>query len=190
MKSIAGRTYILWAAALFCIQTGANTLPQELRANLGNSSLSGQAKMSFWGFDVYNAALWIAPGFSPANYTQHDFALELSYLRDFNGAAIAQRSLQEMHRQGPLDAELAQRWEAQMRAVFPNVRAGDRITGLHQRGVGVQFWWNGKLQGTIRDTDFAKAFFGIWLSAQTSQPQLRQALLAGAQGTPLPAAAP
>jgi hypothetical protein len=190
MKTIAGRAYLLCAAALFGMQTSANTLPQELRANLSGSTLAGQAKMSVWGFDVYNAALWVEPGFSPANFAQHDFALELSYLRNFDGAAIAQRSLQEMRRQAPMDAELAQRWEAQMSALFPNVRAGDRITGIHQRGVGAQFWWNGKLLGTIRDTEFAKAFFGIWLSPQTSQPKLRQALLAGAQSAPLPAAAP
>jgi hypothetical protein len=68
-----------------------------------------------------------------------------------------------------------------MRALFPDVKAGDRITGVHLPGTGAQFWSNGRRLGEIRDSTFAKLFFGIWLAPQTSEPQLRQALLAKAR---------
>ena len=67
-----------------------------------------------------------------------------------------------------------------MRAVFPDVKASDRLTGIHQPGVGAVFLFNGRAKGEIRDPAFAKAFFGIWLSAQSSEPRLRTALLARA----------
>jgi hypothetical protein len=36
------------------------------------------------------------------------------------------------------------------------------------------------LRGDIRDAEFARLFFGIWLSPRSSEPAMRQALL----GTP------
>ena len=68
-----------------------------------------------------------------------------------------------------------------MRAVFPDVKAGDRITGIHQPGVGAVFLRNGRSLGSIADPAFAKIFFGIWLSEQTSEPAMRTALISRAQ---------
>ena len=47
-------------------------------------------------------------------------------------------------------------------------------------GTGAVFWSNGRMLGEVRDPVFARLFFGIWLSTQTSEPQLRRALLAQA----------
>lgn len=171
------------AMCLFGLKTQATTLPPELQATLPAASLSGRATMTFWGFDVYQASLWVAPGFVGSAYAQSSFALELAYLRDFRGADIAKRSMAEMRRQTPLDSALQARWEEQMQALFPDVKAGDRITGVNQAGSGAVFWRNGRLLGEIRDNAFAKLFFGIWLSPQTSDPQLRQALLAQGQAS-------
>lgn len=178
MKNIAACAILAGASCLFVLKTQAAPVPPELLAALPAASLSGQATMSFWGFDVYQATLWVAPGFVDSAYAQSTFALELAYLRDFKGADIAKRSLTEMRRQAPLDNAQQARWEGQMQALFPDVKAGDRITGVHQPGSGAAFWSNGRLLGEIRDTAFAKLFFGIWLSPQTSEPKMRQALLA------------
>ena len=64
-----------------------------------------------------------------------------------------------------------------MKQLFPDVQAGDRITGVHRPGVGARFHVNGRLAGEVRDADFARLFFAIWLSPRTSEPQLRAALL-------------
>ena len=47
---------------------------------------------------------------------------------------------------------------------FPDVKKGDRITGVHEPGVAAQFFVNGALKGEIRDAEFARRFFGIWLA--------------------------
>lgn len=62
--------------------------------------------------------------------------------------------------------------------VFPDVRRGDRLTGVHLPGVGVRFLHNDQVVGEVRDTAFARIFMGIWLSPRTSEPQLRRQLLA------------
>jgi Chalcone isomerase-like len=142
--------------------------------------------MRFLGFQIYRASLWVTPGsgpgFSGNSYAQNKFALELRYLRNFQGADIAKRSIAEMRRQDSFDVQQAERWEQQMRALFPNVQAGDRITGMHVPDTGAVFYGNGKLLGEIRDPLFARLFFGIWLSPQTSEPALRQELLSPVSG--------
>lgn len=177
MTPLARQLALTGVAGLLSAQVWANSLPAELRVTLPTAALAGQAKLTFWGFEVYQAALWVAPGFTAAAYADHGFALELTYLRDFAGADIAKRSLAEIARQVPISADQARRWEAQMRALFPDVKAGERLTGVHQSGVGVRFLFNGQPLGEIADAEFARLFFGIWLSPQTSEPKLRLALL-------------
>ena len=183
MKSIAACAVLAGATGLFGLQVQAQSLPQELRPAVPAAALAGQAKMTFWGFDVYQATLWVAPGFVEGSYEQSPFALELSYLRDLKGADIARRSLAEMRRQAPMTPAQETTWEGQMRALFPDVKTGDRITGVNQPATGAVFWSNGRLLGEVRDPAFARQFFGIWLAAQTSEPQLRRALLAQAKST-------
>ena len=103
--------------------------------------------------------------------------LELEYLRDLKGQAIAERSLQEMRRAGPLPEAQAQRCLAEMQRIFPDVKAGDRITGQHLPGTGARFWFNGRPAGQVDDASFARLFFGIWLAPTTSEPDMRLALL-------------
>ncbi len=149
-----------------------------LRAGLPGAQLAGSAKLTVWGFDVYRASLWVAPGFRPATYSQHAFALELAYLRKFEGSAITERTMAEMQRQAKVPPEKTRAWRDALMAIFPDVKPGDRITGIHQPGAGTRFLVNGKPKGQIADAEFDRLFFGIWLSDATSEPALRQALLA------------
>lgn len=154
--------------------------PPEIAAEVPGAQWVGTARMRYFTFNVYDAALWVAPGFSATRYTQAAFGLQLTYLRSLDGKAIAERSLTEMRRSASLTPAQEQRWLAAMQDAFPNVNAGDRITGLHQPGVGARFWFNGTARSTVADTEFSRLFFGIWLAETTSEPGLRTALLAKA----------
>lgn len=153
-------------------------LPAEAREAITDASLSGTGKLTFFGLDVYQSSLWIAPNFKPARFENHAFALELQYLRSFTADAIAQRSIQEMQRLEPLPEQKAEQWLNALREALPNVKKGDRLIGMHRPGAGVVFWNNGKRSGEVRDAEFARQFFAIWLSPKTSEPKLRRALLA------------
>lgn len=139
--------------------------------------LSGTGSMRFLGLEVYQAQLWVGPQFRPGDYAAHPLTLELDYRRDFTAKAIAERSIREMRRVGSFTESQAQKWEQALQAALPDVKAGDRITGQNRPGVGAVFRVHGRTVGEIADAEFARLFFGIWLSPQTSQPALREALL-------------
>ena len=136
--------------------------------------------MRYLGLQIYDARLWVAPGFQPAAYWNSTLVLELRYLRGLFGSSIAQRSLDEMRRSGPIAPAAAQAWLEAMKQVFPDVQSGDRIAGLHSPGEGARFWLNGQPRPAVRDAEFSRLFFGIWLSDKTSEPRLRNELLTGA----------
>ena len=87
-----------------------------------------------------------------------------------------------MRRQADISDAQAAAWLAEMQAAFPDVKAGDRISGSHEPGVAAQFFVNGQPSRRVADATFARLFFGIWLSPQTSEPALRQQLLGGHAG--------
>ena len=58
----------------------------------------GQTRLSVFGFQIYDARLWGAPGFGGNSYSSQPLALELTYLRDFKALDIAERSIKEMRR--------------------------------------------------------------------------------------------
>jgi hypothetical protein len=162
-------------------QSPASPLPPAHVAEaVPGAVFSGSARMRFLGFDVYDSSLWVAPGFKATNYAQSALILELTYLRSLGGQAIAKRSISEMRRSGPISAEQEQRWLTAMQQCFPDVKSGDRITGVHNPLAGARFWFNGLARAPINDAEFSRMFFGIWLSSATSEPALRTALLANA----------
>lgn len=156
----------------------AQALPVELQSELPGARLEGSGRMRFLGLRIYDIRLW-----SPVRVPRGDgwsatpLALELEYARALVGRLIAERSLQEMQRQARIDDDKAARWLAAMSSTFPDVKEGDRLTGIHVPGEAARFHFNGVRRGEVRDAEFARLFFGIWLSPTTSEPALRDALL-------------
>ncbi len=144
---------------------------------LPGSRLQGEATLKFFGLRVYHARLWTLPDYRISQPVDQPLVLELEYLRELKGPLIAERSLKEMRRGGEISDAQAERWLAEMQRIFPDVKAGDRISGQHLPGRGARFWHNGRLAGQIDDAAFARLFFGIWLAPSTSEPDMRLALL-------------
>ena len=174
------RRRLLCAAALIALAPAAHAQagpPPEVAQDLPGARLQGQGTLRWLGLRVYDAALWTRAPLAAADAANTPLALELRYARRLKGPLIAERSLDEMRRQGPIDEDSARRWMAAMTGLFPDVDDGDRITGVHRPGVGARFHVNGRLAGEVGDAQFARRFFGIWLSDSTSEPALRSALL-------------
>jgi hypothetical protein len=150
-------------------------------AGLSGVVPTAPVRLRVWGFEVYDARLWTPRGFRHSQAMQASFALELQYLRKLEGSAIASRSIDEMRRVGSFTDAQAQTWLAAMRELFPNVSAGERITGVNLPGEGAEFWVNGQRVGVVKDVNFARLFFGIWLDERTSEPKMRAQLLQGLQ---------
>ena len=177
---------LLWGAVSLQAQT-VDATPSGPNAEFKRPEVNALAgvvptapvRLRVWGFEVYDARLWTPATFRHSQYPQHPFALELQYLRRLEGAAIASRSIDEMRRVGSFTEAQAQRWLAAMRELFPNVGAGERITGVNLPGEGAEFWVNGQRVGVLKDVAFARLFFGIWLHERTSEPKMRSQLLQG-----------
>ena len=181
IKKIAASALLAGATAIFSSNSFGNT-PEAAESPLPGTRLAGQGLLRYYGFDVYRARLWVPPGFEADDYAAHPLALELAYLRDFSAEAIARRSLQEMQRQQTIPAAQAERWQQALQAALPDVKKGDRLTGVYRPGVGVEFRMRGRVVGEVADAQFARLFLGIWLSPRTSEPALRQALTAPRTG--------
>jgi hypothetical protein len=129
--------------------------------------------MRWFGFELYRARLW-----TPAEGWRADgaFALELRYAREIPARRLVQASLDEMARLGADTARLAH-WRGELERVFPDVRSGEVIVGVHLPGRGAEFHHQGRLTGRVEDNDFARLFFAIWLDPRTREPALRERLL-------------
>ena len=171
---LSRRSTLAVLAALPCSPWAqASAVPAEVASELAGSRLHGAGRLTWFGLSVYDARLWAGERFSAAQFEREPLALELQYARTLQG------KLTEMQRFGSITDAEAARWLASMTALFPDVAAGDRLTGVHRPGEAARFYFNGKLRGEVRETDFARRFFSIWLSPQSSEPKLRLALIGG-----------
>ena len=145
--------------------------PPEISGELGGAQLAGSSRMRFFGLSIYDARLWVAPGFRAAAYAQHALALELTYLRSLSGKAIAERSLKEMRRAGTIAADLEQRWLGAMQDAFLDVKEGDRLTGMHLPSVGAVLVQQPR--ATIRDAEFSRLFLASGCLTRPASPPAR-----------------
>ena len=156
----------------------AGVPPELLQAWGRRPHLQGEGRLRFLGLLIYDVRLWTeGPGLDATDWARRPLALEITYARGFDARQIAERSLGEMRRVETLPVGLAEQWLEVMSRIFPDVRAGDRLTGLHQPERAARFFHNGRFRGEVADTGFGPRFFGIWLGPSSSQPALREQLL-------------
>ena len=162
--------------------TPSAALSAGLTRWLGTPQLLGQANFRYFGFSVYQAQLWVAPGKGdPAQaWAQQPVVLSLRYQRALPGPAIAQRSIEEMRRHPSMPEAAAATWLAQLQTLLTDVREGERLIGVYHPAKGLQMWHEGaelRALGSSSDTLLARVFMGIWLDPSTSAPEMRQQLL-------------
>lgn len=160
--------------------------PAFVQAELGPCRLAGRGDFTGWGLTLYRASLWVgAAGFEAGSITQQSFALQLRYTLDLRGERIADKSAELMASMDAGTAARREQWRQRMRAVFPDVRSGDTLTGIYRADQALtRFFVDGRPLGAIAGADFARAFFDIWLSPRSPDPSLRRKLLAGTSTAP------
>ena len=108
----------------------APPLPPAVAALAPSLQPQGGGVLKFLGLSIYDGWYWSRErGWS----LEQPFALDLHYHRSLAGAKIAERSLEEIARLRIGSKAQRARWGEQMRAIFPDVQKGDRITGVHVR---------------------------------------------------------
>lgn len=158
--------YFLLASTAFASEAALKHVPDAQEVGTGRLSVV------FW--DVYDATLY-APGGTWDPQAPH--ALKIHYFREIEGPDIADRTVEEMRKQGFADEKKLAAWQAELRRVFPLVTRGSELTAVLQPGKPTSFYFNDKPIGSIADAQFGPQFFAIWLGEKTSEPALRKKLL-------------
>lgn len=137
--------------------------------------LQGSGEMRWFGFAIYDAKLWRS---GERWRSDAPYALELTYRRSISAEQLVDTSIDEILRLGGRDERQLRQWRTALQGIFPSVREGDTLIGLHEPGRGASFFYNGAPSGRIADAELAAAFFSIWLDPRTKAPDLRARLLA------------
>ncbi|MBV8635858.1 MAG: chalcone isomerase family protein [Burkholderiaceae bacterium] len=159
----------------FGLQGAFAAVPSHIATELPEARLSGAGTYRWFGLRIYDAQLWVGPQGYKENAAP--FALDLRYAHAFTGTKIAERSVAEMEQLGLGTQDQRSNWLAQMRNCFPDVEDGTHLTGVNLPGAGVRYYRDGRAICDIKDTQFASAFFAIWLDPRSPAPALRAKLL-------------
>lgn len=165
-----------FAAALvifFWLHTPALASDEAMHA-VPHAGIVGSGRLSVVLWDVYDATLYAPYGQWSA---EKPFALSIRYFREIEGADIANRSVEEIRKQGFANEEQLAKWKIQMQHIFPDVKNGTELTAVYTPRKSTDFYSDGKPIGSIKDAEFGTHFFNIWLSEKTSEPKLRKKLL-------------
>ncbi len=155
-------------------RAAAPPLPAAIAEMAPTLKARGGGELTFFGISVYDGWFWSAvPGWPQTG----PYALDLHYHRSLDGAKIAERSVDEIAKLGMGSPGDRTRWGEAMTRLFPDVKRGDRLTGINVGAGNVRYFHNGKAIGEISDPGFAEAFFGIWLHPKSSRADFRQKLL-------------
>lgn len=134
----------------------------------------GEAKLSVLFWDVYESALYTPVG--ACQPEARPLKLEITYLRDIPAADLIKQTRKEWEAQD-LEHPKHPEWLATLGTLWPDVKEGDRLE-LHVDENNIStFYFNGEKLGEIWEPLFGEHFAGIWLSPNTTRPELREALL-------------
>lgn len=146
--------------------------PPELQAVIAQKLPVGQASLSKLFFHVYDVSFWS----DSHGWSKPPYALVVTYDMDFTSTELVDRTYEEMQLvSNQPDTRLAH-YADLLRGIYPSVSSGDRITALQKDRTTTVFYYNGKKLGKITDPEFAKSFFGIWLSPKSSEPNMQRQL--------------
>ena len=166
------KTFFLLISILFGHQAIADlSIAQQ---HVDSAQLVGKARLKVLFWSVFDAELYAEEG----DFSQDKpFTLSLSYLREIKGSEIVAKSMSEIKSQDSFPSEKLALWKSKLDSIIPDVDTSTTITGVRDSNVHTLFYENGTLIGEIKDPQFTRAFFNIWLGEKTSEPKLRSRLL-------------
>ena len=164
---------LILSAVIGCLASPAWSL-DVLALHVPEAKKVGEARLVYAFWDVYDATLYAPLG---TLHASKPYALSIRYLRSIDGKAIAERSVEEMQRQGFSDTARLAVWHENMRTIFPDVQDGTVLTAIFIPGKKTLFYQGSVPIGMVADAEFTRRFADIWLGEKTSEPRLREELL-------------
>ena len=147
---------------------------EHMRNYVPDIAVVGEGRLTKLFWDIYDARLYAPHGKWNSN---KPFALEISYIREIRGKTIADQSIKEMRTLGFNNEIKLASWHSQIKSIFPDVKTGSKLTGIYTTNKETVFYSGDDRIGVIKDPEFGRLFFGIWLDRNTTAPRLRNQLL-------------
>jgi len=136
--------------------------------------LVGTARLRVMLWSIYDSRLYTESG--SYRRKERPLRLEIEYLRNISADRLIDRTAKEWAAMGR-NHPAQDRWLARLKDLWPDIRKGDVLAiELNAQNVAT-FYHNGRQLGAIQDADFGQQFVDIWLSEDTTRPEMRQALL-------------
>jgi len=147
-------------------------LPEELDTLAFNKVGSAQFSVLFW--DIYNSHLFTKSGRYEENSDQ-DVIFKIEYLKDISADELIKRTVEQWQHLNYKKSDY-EAFIPRLKSLWPNISAGDSLT-LYRNNQSTEFYFNNMNIGVIDNEEFYKLFLAIWLSPDTSEPELRQSLI-------------
>ena len=135
----------------------------------------GRATYSVLLWDVYKSELLTSSGNFALNATGEDLIYKINYFMDISAEELVDLTVEQWEHL-ELDKSRYTPYLADLARLFPDIKKGDTLALLSNQH-GSAFYYNNKLMGSIDNTEFSPLFLSIWLSPNTSEPELRKTLL-------------
>ena len=107
----------------------------------------------------------------------NDLVLEFNYQRALKKNAVIEASAKEMRRQKGVTEKQLSKWQTYLQLAIKPAEKATKASLYWTAEGRITFYYDGVKTVTIEDADFARAFLNIWLGPDTSEPELRRALL-------------
>ena len=153
-------------------QLAQDQLPKVLAILPFNKVGSAKFTVLFW--DIYNSSLFTHSGRYEENLDQ-DVILKIEYLKDITAEELIKRTVEQWQHLKYKKSDY-ETFIPNLKRIWPNISAGDSLT-LYRNNQSTEFYFNNTNIGVIDNEQFYKLFLAIWLSPDTSEPELRQSLI-------------
>lgn len=152
----------------------SSSKPVEVAALVQADEPHGTGTLRYWGFDVYDAALWMDAEHWSLNTP---FALSLKYVMSLSQERMVEESIKQLQTQKPWPDATLKRFKTLLTQALPAVSKHDRLTAIYKPKGPLKLYLNGKYLSQISDKELLPAFVNIWLGEGNDLPELRADLL-------------
>ena len=130
--------------------------------------LRGMAHYTFWGFSVYTAAFYAPEKKGTLDILAGDVprALVLHYHRTLQADDFIESSEKTLEKNKKIPKATIREPLQKLYLLYERVGEGDRYTLSYQPDQGTSLALNGALKGIVPGETFARAYFGLWLTAE------------------------
>ncbi len=152
-------------------------LPNSLQSAVDTLAFKsvGETTFSILFWDLYKSQLMTTSGKYPVDITSEQVLFTINYLADISSDDLISRTVDQWEHLG-IPSEQYINYLPKLEAMWPDIKEGDSLSLLIDQGRSV-FYFNQQYIGVIKPSIFGQIFLAIWLSENTSEPNLRLELL-------------